>query len=128
VADSIRDLRAELLEFAQERDWLKFHTPKNLAMALGGECGELMALLQWRTDAEIADLLAGGGDLSTRLSDELADVLIYLIRLADVTGIDLIAAVREKIGRNHLRYPSDVVRGRAVKYTDVEDAAVPPEE
>jgi NTP pyrophosphatase (non-canonical NTP hydrolase) len=120
MVDSLHELRSSLHNFAEERDWAQFHTPKNLAMALAGETGELIALLQWLTEDEISERLRNDERLPVRLADELADVLIYLVRLADVTGIDLITVAQEKIARNQIRYPSDLVRGRAVKYTEVE--------
>lgn len=102
--------------FAEARDWQQFHTPKNLAMALGGEVGELLAELQWLDDAAVAEGLASEG-LRERLSDEAADVLLYLIRLADVCGINLVEAAQAKVERNESRYPEDLARGTAAKYT-----------
>lgn len=100
----LADLTAVLRAFAEERDWEKFHTPKNLAMSVSIEAAELLELVQWRTDEEIRDDLrtdVGRG----RFEDELADVLIYLVRLADVTGIDLAEATIAKIAVNRGRFP-----------------------
>ena len=112
----LADLQARLRTFAQERDWQQFHTPKNLAMALAGEVGELVELFQWLTPEESQTLQA---DTAGRVRDELADVQIYLLRLADVLGVDLTAAVESKVALNESRYPPDKARGRATKYTDL---------
>lgn len=100
----LADLSAELRAFADERDWEKFHTPKNLAVSVAIEAAELLELVQWRTDEELAtDLGTDAGRAA--FSDELADVLIYLVRLADVTGIDLAQAASTKIEKNRERFP-----------------------
>jgi NTP pyrophosphatase (non-canonical NTP hydrolase) len=96
---SLEELRDRLRVFAAERDWQRFHTPKNLTAAIAGEAGELAAVLQW---------FAPGEDLApyqSKLEEELADVLIYVVRLADVLEIDLGAAAEAKIDRNAERYP-----------------------
>ena len=111
-------LASHLRDFARRRDWEQFHTPKNLAMALAGETGELVAELQWLTDAEIAGYLADPVRRA-RLEDEVADVASYLLRFADVCGIDLSAAVLAKISRNESRYPVDESRGSARKYSEL---------
>lgn len=101
----LTDLAATLRTFADERDWQKFHTPKNLAVSVAIEAAELLELVQWRTDDEVvAHFQTDEGRAA--LSDELADVLIYLVRLADVAGIDLRRAADAKIERNLLRFPS----------------------
>lgn len=91
-------------DFARARDWVRFHTPKNLAMALAGEAGELLAEFQWLTPEESARATVPG-PLRDRVSDEVADVAIYLMRLADVLGIDLRDAVLAKLERNKDRFP-----------------------
>ena len=98
------DLQDAIRDFADRRDWQQFHTPKNLAMALCGEAGELAAELQWLTPAESSSLVDAALD---RLRFEAADVAIYLLRLCDVTGIDLAAAVREKLAINETRFPAE---------------------
>lgn len=113
---TIRDLQAVLAQFAHERDWEQFHTPKNLAMALAGEAGELLALFQWLTP-EQSQALTAQPDHAEAVRLELADVFAYLLRLADVTGIDLEEALAEKIELNRHRYPADLAYGRADKYT-----------
>lgn len=103
MTDSLEDLRARLRAFAAERDWEQFHTPKNLAMSVAIEAAELMEHFQWRTAAESGAL----DDAARReVAHEMADVLLYLVRLADVLGIDLADASREKIGLNALKYPA----------------------
>jgi NTP pyrophosphatase (non-canonical NTP hydrolase) len=103
---------AQLRVFAADRDWDQFHNPKNLAMALAGEAGELLEVFQWLTPDQAADLTP---DQRTAAAEELADVLIYLIRLADKLGIDLDTAVSRKIEANGQRYPARQVRGVASK-------------
>ena len=103
-------LSRALERFAVERDWTQFHSPKNLAMALTGEVGELVEIFQWMSAEESAGAAADPRTAQT-VRDELADVLIYLVRLADRLGVDLDAAVRDKMQRNALRYPADEVRG-----------------
>jgi NTP pyrophosphatase (non-canonical NTP hydrolase) len=100
------DLALVLRAFARARDWEHFHTPKNLAMALAGEVGELVACFQWLTPEESAHVM---DDPSTaaEVESELADVLQYLIRLADVLGVDLAEAARRKMQLNETRFPVD---------------------
>jgi NTP pyrophosphatase (non-canonical NTP hydrolase) len=98
-------LAAALQAFADERDWNRFHSPKNLAMALTGEVGELVELFQWTTEEE-SRALARDAAKRTALEDELADVQIYLVRLASVLGIDMNAAVERKLAKNREKYPA----------------------
>lgn len=107
----LEQLTARLRAFAAARDWEQFHDPKNLAMALAGEVGEVLEIFQWLTPEQAAAVRAG--PRSEDVADELADVLIYLVRLADVLDVDLIAAAHAKIARNESRYPVETVRGRA---------------
>lgn len=90
--------------FAAERDWEPFHTPRNLMLALTGEVGELAELFQWKTDAEAA-AMADDAAAFERLQEELADVMMYLVRLADVCQVDLDRALRDKLGKNARKYP-----------------------
>ena len=101
--DSLDELRDRLRAFAAARDWEQFHTPKNLAMSVAIEAAEIMEHFQWLTPVQSADL-----DDATRreVGHEIADVLLYLIRLADVLDIDMPAAAREKIELNALKYPA----------------------
>ena len=102
--DSLHDLAALLRAFAQARDWEQYHTPKNLAMALAGEAGELVACFQWLTPDESVHVMESP-DSAEAVESELADVLHYLIRLADVLGVDLADAVRKKAQINETRFP-----------------------
>ena len=111
---TLEDLARELHRFATDRDWERFHTPKNLAVSLAVEVGELLEHVQWRTDQEIAELVRSP-EGKAAVAEELADVLIYLVRLADILDIDLLAASSAKIAANAERYPADEVRGSAVK-------------
>jgi NTP pyrophosphatase (non-canonical NTP hydrolase) len=107
---ALRDL---VRQFVDERAWAPFHTPKNLAMAMSVETAEVMEHFQWlATGNELTD------DKRTAVGHELADVLIYLVRLADVLDIDLPAAVADKMRRNREKYPADRVRGDARKYDE----------
>lgn len=103
-ADSLSDLAATLRAFAQARDWERYHSPKNLAMALAGETGELLACFQWLTPDESVHIMHDPC-AAAAVESELADVLQYLIRLADVLGIDLAEAVRKKVQLNESRFP-----------------------
>jgi len=112
-ADALLALKARLREFAEERDWTQFHTPKNLAMALAGEAGEVLEHFQWLTAEQSA---APDAALRGAVALELADVLMYLVRLADVLDVDLAAAAARKLAINAERYPAEKARGRADKY------------
>ncbi|PTD97080.1 nucleotide pyrophosphohydrolase [Pseudothauera lacus] len=111
--DPLIALREALRAFAAERDWQPFHTPKNLAMAMAGECGEVLEHFQWLTAEQSAALPA---EVRAEVALELADVLLYLVRLADVLEVDLAAAARRKLALNAERYPVEAARGRAAKY------------
>jgi NTP pyrophosphatase (non-canonical NTP hydrolase) len=113
--DSLAQLTARVRHFAAERDWEKFHSPKNLAMALTAEAGELAAEFQW---LEGPESLTPDAELLRRIRGEAADVLIYLVRLADKLHFDLVEAAQAKVALNEARYPADKVRGQAKKYTE----------
>ncbi|MHA6618553.1 nucleotide pyrophosphohydrolase [Pseudonocardia sp. DLS-67] len=102
---AIADLAARLRSFAAVRGWEPLHTPKNLLMALTGEVGELSAELQWLSERQ-ADPALWDAELRSRVTDEIADVMIYLVRFADVCGIDPVTAANEKISRNETRFPT----------------------
>lgn len=114
----IEDLQAKLRAFADERDWNQFHSPKNLILALAGELGELAELFQWLTESQAARIM-DDPDKASQVRDEVADVFVYLLRLADVLGIDLSHALLDKVAANAHRYPIDLARGNAKKYTDL---------
>jgi NTP pyrophosphatase (non-canonical NTP hydrolase) len=109
--EGVEALRVKLQEFARERDWEQFHTPKNLSMALAGEVGELLEIFQWLTPEQAAEVMGAGRADDVR--DELADVTIYLVRLADMLGVDLLEVAHAKLARNHHRFPPTEVTGRA---------------
>ncbi len=113
----MRGLIKRLREFAAERDWEKFHSPKNLAMALSVEVAEIVELFQWLTDEESRAL---SPEKTAELREEIGDVLIYLSALADKFGIDPLEAAREKVEINERKYPARKARGRAEKYTKYE--------
>ena len=113
---SLTELRDALRRFAAERDWDQFHFPKNLAIALSVEAAELLEHFQWLPDVESAALPA---ETRTKVREELADVLLYLIRLADKLDIDLAAAAFDKMGVNAKKYPVHKARGTSKKYTDL---------
>jgi len=108
----------ELRKFAGDRDWDQFHSPKNLSMALTVESGELLEHFQWLTEEQSRNLLPEKLKL---VEQEIADIQLYLIRLADKLGIDLLTAAREKIRHNEAKYPADKVRGSARKYTEYQE-------
>lgn len=104
MTDEFGALITRLREFAHAREWERFHSPKNLAMALTGETGELVTLFQWLTESESVTAMRDP-ELAGQIRDELADVFIYLIRLADVLDVDLLAAANHKTDRNETRFP-----------------------
>ena len=112
----LAQLAVRLEQFADERDWAQFHSPKNLVMALTGEVGELSEIFQWMP--EEASKEAGRDPQTAKaVQDELADVLLYLVRLSSVLGVDLDAAVQQKLKDNAMRYPADKVRGSSKKHS-----------
>ncbi len=110
---SVELLRDRLRRFADEREWQQFHTPKNLAMALSAEAAELLEHFQWLTPEQSASLDAPA---KLAVADEIADVLLYLIRLADVMQIDPLAAAQRKLRINARKYPVASAKGNARKY------------
>jgi NTP pyrophosphatase (non-canonical NTP hydrolase) len=112
----LENLRDQLRDFADARDWDQFHSPKNLAMALAGEAGELLENFQWLTEEQSRhpspETLAAAGE-------EIADVLLYLVRLSDKLGIDPVAAANAKMLANARKYPVHKARGNAKKYTEL---------
>jgi len=104
-----------LRQFTEERDWHKFHSPKNLVMALSGEVGELTEIFQWMSEADSLSA-ATSPKTSQAVRDELADVALYLVRLADVLGVDLNAAVSSKLASNAAKYPIELSKGVSTKY------------
>ncbi len=115
---TLQDLKDRVGDFARERDWLQFHSPKNLSMALAAEAAELMEHFLW---VEPGKSLERATDEARRakIEEELADVVIYAIEFANVTGIDLAEAVAKKMVQNARKYPVEKARGRAEKYTEL---------
>jgi dCTP diphosphatase len=111
----VQEIIAKLRTFADERDWAKFHSPKNLAMALSVETAELMEHFQWLTQEQSYNM---GPDKLEKVRDEIGDVFIYLTMLADKLGIDPLQAAADKIKKNERNYPASLVRGKAKKYKD----------
>ena len=113
----IEALQAVLQDFADARAWDRFHTPKNLAMALSVEASELVEIFQWLSD-DVASRIAEDEIAKQRIAEELADVAIYLLRLADKVGVDLEASIQAKILKNGANYPAEKVYGSVKKYTE----------
>jgi len=109
---SLEELQARLREFSEERDWEQFHSPKNLSMALIAEAAELVEHFQWLTQAQSQQLSESQWKA---VEQEMADVFIYLNRLADLLGVNLLDAAERKIAENALRYPANEVRGKSDK-------------
>ena len=118
MPDRLEELRDRLREFVRERDWEQFHSPKNLAMAMIVEAAELVEHFQWLTEAQSKELTP---EKREQVSHEIADTFVYLLRMADVLGIDLIEAANAKITLNGKKYPADKVRGSNAKYTEYKD-------
>ncbi len=111
----LNTLKLRLRQFAQVRDWDQFHSPKNLSMALSAEVAEIIEHFQWLTEEQSKSLPQ---DKLDEVQTELADTLIYLIRLADKLDVDLLAAAISKIELNEQKYPVDKAKGNAKKYTE----------
>ena len=111
----IQDLRAEVAAFNQARDWGQYHSPRNVAMAVAVEAGELLELFLWSRDEGPQPAVESR---KAAVADEIADVAICLLNLCEVTGVDLTTAIRQKLEQNARRYPADTVRGRMEKYDE----------
>lgn len=113
---SIEDLKAVLRQFADDRDWDQFHSPKNLVMALTGEAGELIEHFQWLTEEQSSNL----SELKkAQVADEIADIQLYLLRLADKLDLDILQECYRKINDNAVKYPIEKSKGKAQKYTEL---------
>ena len=115
---NIKQIQEQLSEFASDRDWEQFHTPKNLTMALSVEASELVEIFQWLTPEQSSNL---NDKQMNAVNEEVADVAIYLLRLCDVLGINLSDVVENKIKVNGDKYPVDLSKGNAKKYNQRED-------
>ena len=109
----LASLQQKLHQFADERDWNQFHSPKNIAMALMVEVGELLEHFQWLTEDESNNLAE---DQLAEVAEEIADVQLYLIRLADKLNVDIFKAAHAKIDKNAEKYPVSKAKGKADKY------------
>ena len=116
MTDPVLDLSSQLEQFAKDRDWQQFHSPKNLASALVVEAGELLEHFQWLTEEQSRTLSA---EKREAVGTEVADVLLYLIQLASTLGIDPIAAAKAKLKINEAKYPVDRARGTSKKYDEL---------
>jgi len=116
-AESLEQLAERLRQFAEERDWEQFHSPKNLSMALLVEVAEIAEHFQWLTEQQSRNLDVAKTE---EVAHELADALIYLVRLADQLGVDLLEAAARKLALNEARYPAERVRGSPKKYSEYE--------
>ena len=117
-ATTISELKARVLAFVRERDWEQFHTPKNLSMALAAEAGELMEHFLWATP-EQSQAIAAEPAKRSKIADELADVVIYALEFANITGLDVAAAIEAKMAANARKYPVEKSRGRSEKYDEL---------
>lgn len=118
ATSTVAEIKAKVLAFAQERDWEQFHTPKNLSMALAAEAGELMEHFLWAESAESRGR-ASDPERATKIREELADIVIYAMEFANMTGIDVAAAIEDKMGKNAEKYPVSKARGKSLKYTEL---------
>ena len=117
--NDLDQMRSRIRKFRDERDWMQFHNPKNLACSISIEANELLEHFQWSTPEESLTIAR---QKKTEISHEIADVAVYLIELADNLGIDLAKAIAEKMAHNEARYPAAMVRGSSKKYTEYKTA------
>ncbi len=115
MAKNIHELAAQIDQFVKDRNWEQFHSPKNLAMALSVEVAELCEIFQWSTDRESRNIMNSKRE---EVRDELADVFIYLLRMSRVLKVDLLDCAESKLRKNEAKYPTEVVKGSAKKYSD----------
>ena len=116
-SSTIEQLKIKVKEFRDERNWKKFHDPKNLSIALAVESAELQELFLWKSKSQVRQLLSSGKG-KRQMRDELADILIYLLYLSDESGIDLSEAVKEKLGINKDKYPVSKSYNSSKKYNE----------
>ena len=109
----MEELKAQIKDFIQARDWEQYHAPKNLAMALSAEVAEIVEIFQWKKEDQLLTR-----EEEENLRQEIGDVLVYLLELADKFGIDVVQAAREKMVLNGEKYPAELVKGKAEKYTE----------
>lgn len=114
---TLAELKERVLAFAEEREWLQFHSPKNLSMAIAAESAELMEHFLWADSEDSRDVIHG--EKRKQILEELADIMIYSIEFANVAGIDLASVIEAKMRRNAEKYPVEKARGRATKYNEL---------
>ena len=114
----ILEIEKRLKAFDTERDWSQFHSVKNLTMALSVEASELVEIFQWATEEE-SNNARSNESVKAKVSNEIADIFIYLLKIASLVDVDIEKSVLEKIIENSKKYPADKVRGKAIKYTDL---------
>ena len=117
-ATTVAELRERVLAFVRERDWEQFHAPKNLSMALAAETGELMEHFLWMSPEQSRTVL-GQPEKRQKIEEEIADVVIYALEFANMTGIDVAAAIERKLALNAKKYPVEKAKGRSDKYTEL---------
>jgi NTP pyrophosphatase (non-canonical NTP hydrolase) len=115
---TVAELRERVLAFVRERDWEQFHSPKNLSMALSAEAAELMEHFLWATPEESRGV-AADPTRRAKIAEELADVVIYALEFANMTGLDVAACIEAKMAANALKYPIEKAKGRSAKYTEL---------
>ncbi len=115
---TVAEIKARVLAFARERDWEQFHAPKNLSMALAAEAGELMEHFLWATP-EASRTIALDAVKRKKIEEELADVVIYALEFANMTGMDVAAVIETKMAANAAKYPIEKAKGRSDKYTEL---------
>ncbi|HEY0945917.1 MAG TPA: MazG-like family protein [Opitutaceae bacterium] len=117
-ATTVAEIKARVLTFARDRDWEQFHAPKNLSMALAAEAAELMEHFLWATP-EASRTIAQDPVKRAKIEEELADVVIYALEFANMTGMDVAGVIETKMARNAQKYPVEKARGRSDKYTEL---------
>ncbi|MCU0791615.1 MAG: nucleotide pyrophosphohydrolase [Opitutaceae bacterium] len=116
---TLGEIKARVLAFARERDWEQFHAPKNLSMALAAEAGELMEHFLWDTPEASRTKVLEDAARRAKIEEELSDVVIYALEFANMTGIDVAAAIERKMAQNAAKYPVAKAKGRSAKYTEL---------
>lgn len=117
----LQELKIQLRQFADKRDWNQFHSPKNLAMALSVEVAELLEHFQWLSEEESCNLPPA---IKSEVAEEIADVQIYLVRLADKLGIDILDSAEVKLQSNNQKYPTSRVKGSSKKYSHYDETDI----
>lgn len=118
----LKQLEDQIINFIKERDWEQFHSPKNLAIAIGAETGELLECFQWKTDAELEYIILGVHGATKekdKIADEIADLFAYIVSLSRSMEIDLEKAILDKLEKNNKKYPVEKSKGNAKKYTEL---------